>query len=151
LHNFFGFSCFSHKPEKFWGKFRAKSFVGEKNGPDAKVLVLDVKVLVRGCGSTGSRMSKYWSLDVSNCGNTSVFTSVEEEDTLLYPSVTVCKKYTFDQYKVNILLNESVTIIYTKVAIVENSWTREKVFYFLSHPKMENLTFPCTHNLGRWN
>ena len=84
-------------------------------------------------------------------GNTSMFTSVEEEDTLLYPSVTVCKKYTFVQYIDNIILNESVTLGDTKAAIAENAWKREKVFYFLSHPKMENLTFPCTYNLGRWN
>jgi hypothetical protein len=68
LHNFFSLSCFSHKPEKFRNKFRAKTFLGEKIGPDAKVLdpdvkvlVPDVKVLVPGCGSTGPRMQKYWS------------------------------------------------------------------------------------------
>ena len=74
LHNFFSLSCFSNKPEKFRDKFRAKTFLGENIGPDAKVLVPDakvlvpdVKVLVPGCGSTGPRMWKYWSLDVSNC------------------------------------------------------------------------------------
>ena len=66
----FSLSCFSHKPEKFWNKFRAKFFLGANTGPDAKVLVPDVKVLVPdvkvlvpdvkvlvpGCGSTGPQM-----------------------------------------------------------------------------------------------
>ena len=67
LHNFVGLSCFFHKPEKFRDKIRANTFLGENIGPDVKVLVPDVKVLVPGCGSTGPRMWKYWSLDVSNC------------------------------------------------------------------------------------
>ena len=74
LHIFFGLSCFFHKPEKFWDKIRANTFLGENIGPDVrvlvpdvKVLVQDVKVLVPGCGSTGPWMWKYWSLDVSNC------------------------------------------------------------------------------------
>jgi hypothetical protein len=60
--DFFSLSCFSHKPKKLWDKFRAKTFLGENIGPDAKVLVPDVKVLVPGCGSTGPRMCKYWPL-----------------------------------------------------------------------------------------
>jgi hypothetical protein len=39
LHNFFGLSYFSHKPEKFRDKFKVNTFSGENIGPDAKVLV----------------------------------------------------------------------------------------------------------------
>jgi hypothetical protein len=49
MHNFFSMSCFSNKPEKFRDKFRAKTFLGENIGPDAKVLVPDAKLLVPGC------------------------------------------------------------------------------------------------------
>ena len=55
------------------GKYFSKNFLGENTGLNVKVLVLDVKVLVYdvevlflGCGSTGPRIWKYWSLDVSN-------------------------------------------------------------------------------------
>jgi hypothetical protein len=47
---------FLYKPEKFRYKIRAKTFVGENIGPDEKVLVTDVKVLVPGCKRTGLRM-----------------------------------------------------------------------------------------------
>jgi hypothetical protein len=51
LHNFVGcMSCFSHKPEKFQDKIRAKTFLGENIGPDVKVLV---------------PMWNYWSLDIT--------------------------------------------------------------------------------------
>ena len=54
LHNLFGLSCFFHKLEKLQDKIRAKTV--ENIGPDVKVLVLDVAVLVPGCGNTGRRM-----------------------------------------------------------------------------------------------
>ena len=77
------------------------------------------------------------SVSKFSSGNTSVFTSVEEEDTLLYPSVTVCKKYTFDQYIDTILLNESITLSDTKAAIVKNS-KKWKILHFLAQRwKME--------------
>ena len=67
-------SCFFPKPEKFQDEIRAKKNLGKNIGPDVKVLVPDVKVLVPdvkalvpGWGSTGPRMWKYWSLDVSIC------------------------------------------------------------------------------------
>jgi hypothetical protein len=61
--NSFGLSCFSHKPEKFRDKIIAKTCVGDKIGPDMKLLVPDVKVLAPdvevlfpGCRSTGPWM-----------------------------------------------------------------------------------------------
>ena len=67
MHVFFVLSCFFQKPEKSREKIEAKTFLGENIGTNLKVLVLDVKVMVPGCGSTGSQTWKYWSLDVSNC------------------------------------------------------------------------------------
>ena len=64
LHNFVGLSCFYHKPEKYQDKIRA--FLDINIGPDVKVLLMDVKVMVPGYGITGPWMWKYWSLDVSN-------------------------------------------------------------------------------------
>ena len=75
LHNFFGLSCFFHKPEKFRDKIRANTFIGENIGPDVKVLipdvkvlVSDVKVLVPGCGSTGFPDVKVLGLGCESTG-----------------------------------------------------------------------------------
>ena len=35
---------------------------------------------------------------------------LQERSTLIYPSVTVCKKYTFDHYIDDIFLNESLSL-----------------------------------------
>ena len=42
------------------------------------------------------------------------------------------------------ILDSNVSVLDTRSAIVENVWRREKVFHFFSHPKMLNLSFPCT-------
>ena len=69
-------------------------------------------------------------------------------DNFLYPSVTVCKKYTFNNYIDHIFADGSLTLQDIIERVGEESLDIEELFYFFSHPGMLNLTFPCT-TLGR--
>ena len=42
------------------------------------------------------------------------------------------------------IMDHNVSVLDTKFALLENVWRREKLFYFVNHPRMMNLTFPCT-------
>ena len=63
---------------------------------------------------------------------------------MLYPSVSVCKKYTFDKNLNYLFDKDSVNLTEVKELVIENSWNIEEVFYFMSHPSMLGMTFPCT-------
>ena len=65
----------------------------------------------------------------------------------MYPSVSVCKKYTFDIYLDNLFEDGTANLTVVKELVIENSWNVEEVFYFLTHPTMLGLTFPCTTRL----
>ena len=66
-----------------------------------------------------------------------------------YPSVTVCKKYTFDYYIDEIFKNDSELTLAEVIKTARNhSWDVERLFYFFTHPGMLGLTFPCTTILG---
>ena len=75
---------------------------------------------------------------------TSFFTTLFEEEMVLYPSVSVCKKYTFEKYLNYLFDKDSVNLTEVKELVIENSWNIEEVFYFMSHPSMLGMTFPCT-------
>ena len=76
---------------------------------------------------------------------TSFYNTVAEEETNLYPSVTVCKKYTFDSY-LDYMFQDTTSSSADdiKKAVLENSWGVEEVFYFFTHPGMFGLRYPCT-------
>ena len=80
---------------------------------------------------------------------TSFYTTIKSTDTIVYPSVSVCKKFTYEKYLDDLFSNESTTsIVELKKVVVENSWDLEEVFYFLTHPQVyDGLTFPCTTKL----
>ena len=61
-------------------------------------------------------------------------TSVNE-DKLLYPSVSICKKYTFDDYIDEELLNRTFSMSEKQDLIQQNSWLRERVIIFLCHAR----------------
>ena len=67
-----------------------------------------------------------------------------------YPSISVCKRYIYDNtYKTEELLkNASVKLWMKKKAVMENTWNRDELMFFLNHPQMLNLTFPCTSRNG---
>ena len=66
---------------------------------------------------------------------------------MLYPSVSVCKKYTFEKNLNYLFDKDSVNLTEVKELVIENSWNVEEVFYFLTHPSMLGMTFPCTTRL----
>ena len=52
----------------------------------------------------------------------------------LYPSMSVCKKYTFSNYLEPVMLSNKSTYANVANLIESNLWTRDKVFFFLNHP-----------------
>ena len=72
--------------------------------------------------------------------------TVDGED-ILYPSISVCKKYTFDKQTTEQLINDKTISLEVKKNVAMNkTWSRDRLFYFMSHPTMMNLSFPCTTN-----
>ena len=61
---------------------------------------------------------------------------------ILYPSITVCKKYS-DGLSQQDIKNKSYTIKNKIDILHRNFWRKDKLFYFFSHSKMFNTTFPC--------
>ena len=70
-------------------------------------------------------------------------TSIVDEGSILFPSITVCKKYSNGLYKAEIE-NISVNIEDKLNTIHNRTWGRSEVFFFVSHENMFNVSFPCT-------
>ena len=70
------------------------------------------------------------------------------KEKLLYPSVSICKKYTFDEYIDEELLNPTITLSKKRDLIQKNSWLRERAIFFLGHAGMLGFTFPCLTTIG---
>ena len=74
--------------------------------------------------------------------NTIISSSSKDDGTVLYPSITVCKKY-LNGPNVDIIENKSISDE-DKISILhEKLWKRNEVVYFFSHSKMFNSSFPC--------
>jgi len=76
---------------------------------------------------------------------TSITEAVVHVEEILYPSISFCKRYTYDDFIDEELLNSStfeavLSLVSSKV------WPRDRVVQLLSHPGMLNLTFPCVTN-----
>ena len=73
------------------------------------------------------------------------------EEKVMYPSVSVCRKYAFDQQSLDF---EYYYYYEDKGVNTFIGWINdysvgiEKQFYFFTLPGVENLTFPCTTKLG---
>ena len=63
----------------------------------------------------------------------------------MYPSVSICKKLAFDFETVKFEIKSIDEII---VMVLNKSWSIDDQFYFFTHPKVMNLTFPYTTTLG---
>ena len=73
----------------------------------------------------------------------------QEVSKVQYPSVSVCKKYTFDNYIDHMFKSDSeLTLDEVIDNARNNSWDIERLFYFFTHPGMLGLSFPCTTILG---
>ena len=69
-------------------------------------------------------------------------TSHIDEDSILFPSITVCKKYFLGYYDEDIY---NASMLIPQISRLNDSvWRRNEVFYFFSHTNMFNLSFPCT-------
>ena len=79
--------------------------------------------------------------------NTGFHISSWHQEEVLYPSLTVCKKPTFGEYIDDQILNASEFSTLQSL-VSSHAWTREQVFYFLSHPRMLGLSYPCTTTWG---
>ena len=77
--------------------------------------------------------------------DTSYHVSYKDQKNIMYPSVSICKKYAFDYATLN-FKNKSIGEIIDMV--LNNSWSIDDQFYFFTHPGVMNLTFPCTTSLG---
>ena len=74
--------------------------------------------------------------------NTIMSSSNMDDGAVLYPSITVCKKYLNGLYE-DVVENKSMSVK-DKISILhENTWKKNEVFFFFSHSKMFNSTFPC--------
>ena len=71
-----------------------------------------------------------------------------DDGSILFPSITVCKKYLIGP-SAHQFRNTSMPIEDKINQLHRNTWRRNEVFYFFSHPKMFNLSFPCTSVEGR--
>ena len=75
---------------------------------------------------------------------------VKHVDKIVYPSITVCKRYTYDNRGTTerMILKDTISLPQKKEAVREATWNRSQLFHFMNHPGMLNLTFPCTSQNG---
>ena len=66
----------------------------------------------------------------------------------MYPSISICKKYAFDNSKVEFFDDAEMDTNKASEWIIKNSWGLESTVYFFTHPGVLNKTFPCTTTLG---
>ena len=74
-------------------------------------------------------------------------------ESILYPSVTVCYKYSFENDLFNEILNttepdDQDVSEFIHETIKSHLWSLEDEIYFFTQPGVMNLTFPCTTTLG---
>ena len=77
--------------------------------------------------------------------DTSYHVSYKDQKNIMYPSVSICKKYAFD---IEALTFENKSIQEIIDIVLNNSWGIDDQFYFFTHPGVMNLTFPCTTTYG---
>ena len=84
-------------------------------------------------------LSKPWWLDGE-------LFCIQDDGSILYPSVTVCKEYLFDDYNENETLNlEGEPLL---EFLHDHTWGRDQLFYFMTQAEMLNQSFPCTTKEG---
>ena len=74
-------------------------------------------------------------------------------ETILYPSITICYKYSFENDLFNEILNttepdDQDVSEFIHETIKSHLWSLEDEIYFFTQPGVMNLTFPCTTTLG---
>ena len=88
-----------------------------------------------------------WQTYSASCkylaGNTITSSTSVDDGSILFPSVTVCKKY-FNGLEEEEIRNMSLSMEDKLARLHGQVWNRSEVFHFVSHPDMFNLSFPCT-------
>ena len=77
---------------------------------------------------------------------------LKDEALILYPSITVCKIYSFEHPKifssVNNMSNDEDISEPAISAIKNHLPTLDEYLFYFTQPSVMNLTFPCTTTLG---
>ena len=72
-------------------------------------------------------------------------TNLKDESYIQYPSISVCTKYTsrekVSQTEAHLYSNKSLNE--NKKLISKSIWNKSEVFYFVNHPDMLGMRFPC--------
>ena len=77
-------------------------------------------------------------------GRTTYHSSVVNVEQVQYPSISVCSKNTFRGNNVtDVLLSNNVSFNDKKMLALENIWKKNELFYFLSHPGISGMRYPC--------
>ena len=71
---------------------------------------------------------------------TSFQRTTRHEELVLYPSISICKKWTYDNYIDEQILNENVTFANVRELVVSEIWERRRVIYFLRFFSKKSLT-----------
>ena len=71
---------------------------------------------------------------------TSFQRTTRHEELVLYPSISFCKKWTYDNYIDEQILNENVTFANVRELVVSEVWERRRVIYFLRFFSNKSLT-----------
>ena len=75
--------------------------------------------------------------------NTVMVSNLEAAETFQYPSVSICPTYTSKNGSIANFLFSNASLIDKKKKIFESIWNRSEVFYFVNHPDMFGMRFPC--------
>ena len=74
---------------------------------------------------------------------------------ILYPSISICKKYAITDLNMNVLKNvkeiakeDSDVPDIVCLNVTNSIQTLDEQLFFFTHPGVKNLTFPCTTTLG---
>ena len=71
-------------------------------------------------------------------------TNFVESRKVLYPSVSICTKYTFKSATVNReMFAENKSLEEQKSFVMGKIWKKDEVFTFVNHPGIFGLSFPC--------
>ena len=87
------------------------------------------------------------ALDKYQSGLTTLQERLEDTGSLTYPSITFCAKHIWEDFPgVMEIINNNNTVSHSELKqfAMENYWTRDKMFNFVSHQDaIENKSFPC--------
>ena len=77
---------------------------------------------------------------------------MKDEASILYPSITICKKYSIEDVEIFSNLNNKSNdedISELAISAMKNHLpTLDEQLFFFTQPGVMNLTFPCTTTLG---